>query len=346
MKKAPHILATLFLGVLGVAFFVPLDASAYTMANESVETFNSQSGVLIYNPVQIERTGTIGSFVSYFFYDNSIATSGTRFLAQVYLADAVTSRDCLTSVFTPASEGWTLASPGAYSVIGPFSGTQCSYSVGDEITIRVSNLDIPFANNLIDSGGRKPIQLGSPSKDFYLLTTDTASSTIYQIERDYLGLVGTSTVAELCSRNVGTSTSFLDSAGASFSNGLCNVGVFLFVPSQEVLDGFGNLASSTQSKIPFSYYYDFRNILSGSAATSTSNFSVLAVDLRATGVGSTSPWATVLPSSFNYLSSTTITAYVSPTLYDLLFLLMRSAIWIAVLFHIYHRIIPRHVTHA
>jgi len=61
-------------------------------------------------------------------------------------------------------------------------------------------------------------------------------------------------------------------------------------------------------------------------------------------VGSTTPWGTVLPSSFTYLASSTISTYVPTPLYNTLFFLMRSAIWIMVLFHIYHRIRPKHAT--
>lgn len=132
--------------------------------------------------------------------------------------------------------------------------------------------------------------------------------------------------------------------GATIMNGLCVVGGYLFIPSYSSIQGFSDLLSVSEDKIPFSYYYDFADILNGSSASSSSNFTALSLDLRGTGVGSTSPWANVLPSSFAYLSSTTITTYVNPTLYDLLFLLMRSAIWIAVLFHIYHRLVPKRAT--
>jgi len=157
--------------------------------------------------------------------------------------------------------------------------------------------------------------------------------------------ISTSTIQSYCNSSYATSTGLFSDLSNAVTYGACTALAFLFVPNQNTLRDFGNLGSSTQSKIPFSYYYDFASILNGSAASSSTNFTVLSVDLRATGVGSTSPWATVLPSSFAYLSSTTITTYVSPTLYDLMFLLMRSAIWLAVLFHIYHRLIPKRATH-
>lgn len=157
--------------------------------------------------------------------------------------------------------------------------------------------------------------------------------------------VATTTAAALCTSQNATSTGILDTITNGFGVAMCYAGTLLFVPSQNSVQQFSTLSSSTQSKIPFSYYYDFANILGGSSASSTGNFSVLSVDLRSTGVGSTSPWATVLPTSFTYLASSTIGTYIPKGLYDVLFLLMRSAIWIVVLFHIYHRLRPKHATH-
>lgn len=158
----------------------------------------------------------------------------------------------------------------------------------------------------------------------------------------------TSTVAETCDDSFSTTTGFLDSVGASISNGFCRVGAFLFVPNANIITQYANLPASLNTKIPFSYYYDFKAILDGSSASSSSNFTPLAINLGATGVGSSSAYAPVLSGlgNFGFLSTTTIMTYISQSTYDLLFLLMRSAIWIAVLFHIYRRFVPKHVTHA
>jgi len=156
--------------------------------------------------------------------------------------------------------------------------------------------------------------------------------------------ISTSTIQAFCAGSYATSTGFFSDIANGVTYGACTAFAFLFVPNQDTLQQFSNLGSTTQGKIPFSYYQDFAGILNGSAASSSNNFTALSVDLRSTGVGSTSAWSTVLPSSFAYLSSTTITTYVSPTLYDLMFLLMRSAIWLAVLFHIYHRLVPKLAT--
>jgi len=160
--------------------------------------------------------------------------------------------------------------------------------------------------------------------------------------------VGISTTSQqvYCNQNFSTTTGLLDSVGQSISLGICNVSVFLFVPSNAALLNYSNLASTTQEKIPFSYYYDFKDILDGSSASSSTNFTALAVNLGSTGVGSTSPYGAVLTGlgNFSFLSTTTIMTYISQSTYDLLFLLMRSAIWVAVMFHIYRRFVPKHAT--
>lgn len=158
--------------------------------------------------------------------------------------------------------------------------------------------------------------------------------------------LGTSTVQAYCAANNVSDGSFFGDLSNGVSYAMCAAFATLFVPSQTVLNNFSSMANTAKSKVPFSYYTDFSTALTAQSASSTANFSVLSLDLRGTGVASTSPWRTVLPSSFSYLSSTTITTYVPSPLYSLLFLLMRSAIWIAVLFHVYHRLVPRHATHA
>jgi len=157
--------------------------------------------------------------------------------------------------------------------------------------------------------------------------------------------VSTSSIQAFCNGTYATSTGFFSDIANGVTYGACTAFAFLFVPNQDTLQSFSNLGSTTQNKIPFSYYYDFEAILNGSAASSSTNFNALSTDLRATGVGSSTVFANVLPSSFTWLSTTTISTYVNPTLYALLFLLMRSAIWIAVLFHIYHRLVPKRATH-
>jgi len=156
--------------------------------------------------------------------------------------------------------------------------------------------------------------------------------------------VGISTTSQqvYCNSNFSTSTGLLDSLGKSISTGICNVGVFLFVPSQNALSSFATLSSTTQTKIPFSYYYNVKSILQTASSTS-GNFTSIHLNLGgATGVASTTPFAGILNQDFQLLSTSTISTYISPSTYNLLMDLARYAIWIAVMFHVYRRIVPKH----
>lgn len=156
--------------------------------------------------------------------------------------------------------------------------------------------------------------------------------------------IASSTLRQFCNTSFATTTGFFDSLTSSVTNGLCNVVVFLFVPNQTSLSQWRDLASTSQSKIPFSYYYDVRIILNGGHASSSVNFPEFGITGTNWGIGSTTPIGNLVP-DFTYLSSTTISKYMPNGMYELMFLLMRSAIWIWVLFHIYRRIVPKHTTH-
>jgi hypothetical protein len=193
-------------------------------------------------------------------------------------------------------------------------------------------------------GGGGSIGTSTNSSVYYQLFTGSTATQYFTPSPTFAGYA-TTTTAVLCDSVATTSTSWIDATGASISNGLCRVGAFLFVPNQNTLDQWNSLASTTASKIPFSYFYDVQGYFSGSSASSTANFQNFSLNLSSTGVGSTSALA-ILPQvgNLDLLSTTTITQYMPPGLYDTLFLLMRSAIWIAVMFHFYHRIRPKHAT--
>jgi len=153
------------------------------------------------------------------------------------------------------------------------------------------------------------------------------------------------TVSTYCAQNNATSTGFLSEIGNGVSYGICTAVSFLFVPSSNSVQAFSQYNSSLQQVIPFSYYYDVVNILNSGVASSTANMESFSSNLASTGVGSTSVLAApILNAKFEILSTTTIMQYVPQSTYDLLFELMKGAIWITVMFHIYRRVIPKHAT--
>lgn len=145
-----------------------------------------------------------------------------------------------------------------------------------------------------------------------------------------------STVATTCDNSFATSSGFLDSVGSSISNGLCRVASFLFVPSPSSLRQFVSLASTSQQKIPFSYFYDIVNDFSSLSASSSVNVPTYTADLHGAGIGSTTPIGNILP-SLEILSTTTINRYLPSGAHDALFLLARAAIWFGVGMFFYNK---------
>jgi len=255
--------------------------------------------------------------------------------------------------------GWNItpAAVGLGAFDGTFTANNNGCSTGDGIYSSSQWVEIIFLTNLGSvtwvglPAAVSPFMPYSPPEGVLGITPYVVVSGVNQsldpnlVNGGNPSGVSTSTIRAYCNGSYATSTGFFSDIANGVTYGTCTAFAFLFVPNQDTLQSFSDLGSTTQNKIPFSYYYDFAGILNGSTASSSTNFNALSTDLRATGVASTTAFANVLPSTFTWLSTTTISTYVNPTLYALLFLLMRSAIWIAVLFHIYHRLVPKKATH-
>lgn len=154
--------------------------------------------------------------------------------------------------------------------------------------------------------------------------------------------ISTSSQQVFCNSNFSTSSGLLGDLAQSISLAACNVGVFLFVPSSSALSQWQSLATTTKSKIPFSYATELYTDVSSLVATTTENIPTYVSDLHATGIGSTTPIGNVLP-SFTFLSAATIGTYLPSGIHDALFLLARSAIWLGVIFMMYRRVTPHRV---
>jgi len=153
--------------------------------------------------------------------------------------------------------------------------------------------------------------------------------------------VATTTTNDFCNQQMPYDDSSIISATlTAVPNGLCRVAAFLVVPSQNSLSQFSLLASSTTEKIPFSYYYDFADIVGGQATSTSQNMQNFAMNLSLLDFASSTAMGPILPSSLSFLSSTTIGQYMSPTMHDIIYNLMIFAIWGEVLFLLYHKIIP------
>jgi len=153
--------------------------------------------------------------------------------------------------------------------------------------------------------------------------------------------VGISTTSQqtYCNANFSTTTGLLDNIGASFARGICNVTVFLFIPSSNAVAQWQGLASTSSNKIPFSYFTDLRTLFNNLSATTSETVPTYAANMAAVGIGSTTPIGNILP-SLTWLSVSAIQTYLPAGIHDALFFLARCAIWFSVAMMFYRRVIP------
>lgn len=155
--------------------------------------------------------------------------------------------------------------------------------------------------------------------------------------------LSTSTVQVYCDNGFATSSGFYDTISKGIATGFCNVGVFLFIPSVSAVAQWQTLASTTESKIPFSYFFDIYGIFTGlTASTSGSggNFQAVSIDFSSVDPTASTSMGRILPTHFEALSTTTIRTYIPDSVYNTMFLLMRSAIWVVVGLTLYRKVVP------
>ncbi len=83
--------------------------------------------------------------------------------------------------------------------------------------------------------------------------------------------ISTTSQQVYCNAN-STSSGLLDSLGQSISLGICNVGVFLFVPPSSVISNWNNTLASLVTHSPFNWIGTFRTDFQALSASSTENF--------------------------------------------------------------------------
>jgi len=99
---------------------------------------------------------------------------------------------------------------------------------------------------------------------------------------------------------------------------------------------FPTIVQDLQTKVPVVWVIDVVNTWNSNATSTSGQFPAYGFDLAAAGIASNSPeWGTVLPSSFTYLSTTTIMQYMSPDVYDFLMGLEAAAFYFAGLWIFY-----------
>lgn len=175
------------------------------------------------------------------------------------------------------------------------------------------------------------------SSIFWLVYSGSAPSFTTFDASTFFPTVSTTSVTAVCNQNFATTTGVLDTIGASFANGICLVGAYLFIPSVDSLNQFSNVQTVLQSKIPFSYFYALADIYDGLTATGTSAvFQDIEFDISSTSVKNTA-FGSIIP-TVKAFSTTTIGTYISPSILALLRTLMASTIWLGFAYVVFRRV--------
>lgn len=214
-------------------------------------------------------------------------------------------------------------------------------------TCASTNIDfsLPSYISVYPSGVSNPIVVAgnSQSSPFFILTIGNdplMSFPAFSPTQTAIGVATTSTNS-FCDQNVPfDNSSIIQATLTAVPNGLCKVGAFMVIPSGNTLGQYALLSSSTQEKIPFSYFYDVQSLITGAATSTSQNSQTFAMNLGALDFSSSTAMGPLLPTSLTFFSSTTIGQYMSPATHDLLYNLMIYAIWLEVMWLIYHKIVP------
>jgi len=195
---------------------------------------------------------------------------------------------------------------------------------------------LQFNNSIIISGTTSH-QAGA---FYFIVGTPEGIPQYFSADPSYSGfsIASSSTLASTCA-GFSTTTSLLGEIASGVSQGFCQASSFLFVPSASSLNSFSQLPLRTV--IPFSYFTDVYDIVTGASASSTENFPVYSIGLSQIDFSSSTPIGPLLPSSLTFLISTTISRYLPAGMHDTMFFLAEAAIWVTVMFHLYHRIRPK-----
>jgi len=143
--------------------------------------------------------------------------------------------------------------------------------------------------------------------------------------------VASSTLRQFCNDSFATTTGFWDSLTSGFSNALCNVTTFLFVPSQNSLNNLQTQLESLSAKAPISWAVEVRDVYAGYIATSTDEFPALSLELGTSTGG-------ILPSSIELLSEDKVEQFAGSTALTLFKALLATVFWLGALSFIYRQI--------
>lgn len=152
----------------------------------------------------------------------------------------------------------------------------------------------------------------------------TYFSVVTQAQQNYESIATTSALYQSV---LAASSSVQCNTGNLFTDGLCTVGAYLFVPSTDVVAEWTTLPNTISTKFPFSWVYGVQAIFTNLSASSSANMIAPTMDFTGVDPATSTPFGAILP-NITVLSSSTIQTYISPTMWATFQTLIAAALWL------------------
>jgi len=329
MKKLPKYLSFIVMTMTGWGAFLLPFANATTLYQQLTDNQGginyscNAGGLSLASFVAPVSSNLSGGYVYLFIQGASQDVAGFSFNVSTTASNAgsiSTSANAPTIASTSPATSYQLSFSSGSITAGTtyYVVANCSTS-GGVVFIPSQITGTNFYGYVVDGGAESvPVAPGIPG--FTNIGIASSSQQIY------------------CNSSFSTSSGFLSSIASDVANGLCNVTVFLFVPPQSSLSQFQLLASTTQSRIPFSYAYQLYTDFSGLSASSTANLPTWTLSF--VGFASSSVLGPILPDHLTFFSTSTISTYLPDSTRLAMLFIERMGIWVGLVFYFYRKVIP------
>jgi len=157
--------------------------------------------------------------------------------------------------------------------------------------------------------------------------TITATSTA-------IGLSSLSGAQSFCNSQFGTSTGGIFGIGTDLANGICQVGLFLFIPSTAALGDFQQIPLTLQSKFPFAWGFAIKDLLSSLSTTTSANYPTVSY-----AIGTTTPgyYQNIVGSGLSIATPTTIQNLAADSVWTTIRYLIGVILWISFAYFVYRK---------
>jgi len=160
--------------------------------------------------------------------------------------------------------------------------------------------------------------------DGFTLTPTTASSG--------LNLSG---ARDFCNAQFGTSTRGIAGIGTDLANGLCQAVGFLFIPSAGSIDQFSEFVPLVQTRFPFAWGFDVKDIFATLATTSSANYP----DINyAVGTTTPGPYHDIIGSGLQIANGDSIKRLAPDSTWTTIRYLIGVILWISFAYFIYRKV--------